>query len=368
MRILFYISTIRGGGAARVMINVANGLSKKDHVVLFVTNFPADLEYELESSIRRYNLETTENKGNTFSKNRTRIKVLRSIIAEERPDVAVSFMRENNFRLLISSKGLDVRTIVSVRNDPAKEYSSAVSKKLADILYKKADGIVFQTEDAKAAFPEEIQKKSVILFNQVDNRFFRKSKELGEYFVACGRLSRQKNYQMMIKAFAKLLEKHPDEVLRIYGEGPLKGELEDLVRELGIEGSVKFMGFSIDMPEVYNHSKLLVLTSAYEGMPNTMLEALASSVPVISTDCPCGGPRMVIKNGINGYLVPVDDIDYLAKVWISLTDSDITNMKPEAYNTALAFAEDKVLNDWERYISLIAANSEESDDGRKDSV
>lgn len=353
MRILFYISTIRGGGAARVMVNVANGMMREGHDVCFVTNFPSVNEYELSEGIRRYNLEEVENKGVVLIKNSTRIRKLRRIIRTEDPDISVAFMRENNFRLMLSASGLRTKTVVSVRNDPAKEYSSWASKRLADFLYSRADGIVFQTEDAKSVFPEIVQKKSRIIINQVDDKFFRESSVVGKYTIACGRLNSQKNYPMMLNAFAKVLKYRPDEVLRIYGDGRLRDELEALVDKLGIADSVEFMGVTSDMPSVYKDARLLVMTSDYEGMPNAMLEALASSVPVISTDCPCGGPRMIIKDGINGYLIPVGDVDALVNVWKGITDNDLISLKKGAYESAQGFKSDSVLKKWVEYLTIV---------------
>ena len=346
MRILFYISTIRGGGAARVMVNIANEMHVAGNEICFVTNFPADHEYALKEGIKRISLEYVENKGGTIQKNVSRIRSLRKVIVAERPDVCISFMRENNFRLLFASKGLKTKTIVSVRNDPEKEYPSTFSKMLAKILYRKADCVVFQAEDAKAFFPISVQKNARIIFNQVDEKFFCENDVDGDYIVACGRLSKQKNYSMMIMAFATVLQKYPDEVLRIDGEGDLKTELQNLTVELGIQDSVKFMGFSTDMVAAYSRAKFFVMTSDYEGMPNALLEALASSVPVISTDCPCGGPRMIIRNGENGFLIPVDDKDALAEKMVELLKVDRHTFKQSAHNSAETYSPIHVFDQW----------------------
>lgn len=351
-KILFYISTIRGGGAARVMVNIANGLYKKGFDICFVTNFRTDHEYQLSNNIHRLNLEETERKDNILIKNMHRIAGLRKIICEEKPAVSISFMGENNFRLIPAAFGLPTKTILSVRNDPNKEYGRKGNKTLANLLFAKADGIVFQTEEARAFFSKRIQKKSRIIFNQVDDRFFQRNFENGKYIVACGRLSKQKNYPMMLQAFSKVLKFYPNEKLLIYGEGELREELENLKNDLGIDNAVEFMGFSTNMPEVYRGAKMLIMTSDYEGMPNAMLEALASSVPVISTDCPCGGPRIIIRNKINGYLVPVGDADAFAEtISTVLADSSLLKrLKEGACESSQQFQADYIINDWLNYI------------------
>ena len=355
MKVLFYISTIRGGGAARVMVNLANGLITKGYDVCFVTNFPDVHEYSLCDEIKRINVENEEYKGNVLFKNASRILKLRNIIKTEDPDVCVAFMRENNFRLALATKGLKTKSIVSVRSDPKKEYRQKGSRQIANLLYRWVDGIVFQTEEAKAFFPDGIQKKATIIFNQVEDKFFNHHTENGEFILASGRLTEAKNYPMMLRAFKRVLDKFPDEVLRIFGDGALEEELKKDARDLQIENRVQFMGFSNDMSGNYFRAKFLVLTSNYEGMPNAVLEALASSTPVISTDCPCGGPQMVIQDGINGFLIPVGDDKACAEKMIYLLENpDVClQMKNKAFESSQVFRSDVVLDAWTDYIKSI---------------
>lgn len=347
MKILFYISTIRGGGAARVMVNLANALVD-EHEVFLITNFPSEHEYKLKKSVKMFRLEETEPHKNRVLKNIERLSSLRKIIKRTQPDVSVAFMRENNFRLIISTMGLKTKTVISVRNDPQKEYNSFFSQKLAEILFRKADGVVFQTEDAKNFFSDSIQSKSKIIFNQVDSKFFQKSDTIGQKIIACGRLSKQKNYHMMIDAFQIVLEKFPEEKLYIYGDGALEAELKTYVMEKGMSSSVFLMGFSENLVEIYSDAKLFLLTSDYEGMPNVMLEALASSVPVICTDCPCGGPKSVIRHGKNGLLCPVGNTEAFAEAMVEvLKDTEkLKLMRQNAYVSAQVFSADKVLEAW----------------------
>ena len=362
-KLLFYISTIRGGGAARVMTNIANAFCEKGIVVVFVTNFNDSHEYYLKENIKRLNIEKSEDKRNFLLKNTSRIMALRRIIRDEKPDVCISFMGENNFRLICATRRLRTRTIISVRNDPEREYSNKIHKILAKLLFPKADGVVFQTEDAKAWFPHRVQEKSRVIFNQVDEKFFCKNPEIGQYIVACGRLSKQKNYKMLLNAFAQVIKVFPNEELRIYGEGELKDELIEYTKMLGINNSVYFMGFSTNMEKVYENAKLMVMTSTYEGMPNAILEALASSVPVISTDCPCGGPRMVISNGVNGFLVPVDSVEALVEkiICVLKDNSIILKMKEKAYAMSQNYRSDIVISSWISFIESVQKDKQNID-------
>lgn len=355
MRALFYISTIRGGGAARAMVNLANGMIQRGHEVCFVTNFPDKQEYSLTREIKRINIERSENKSNVLKKNISRITKLRRILKKEAPDVSIAFMGENNFRLIIAAIGLKIKTIVSVRSDPEKEYRRKASKQIAYILYPHADGIVFQTDDAKEFFPRKLGKKSTIIFNQVDDKFFSKNHDNGQYIIASGRLTPAKNYPMLLHAFKKVHDVFPDETLRIYGDGQLEADLKKQAESMGLDQSICFMGFSDDMSENYKKAKFLVLTSDYEGMPNAVLEALASSVPVISTDCPCGGPKMVIRDDVNGYLVPVGDFEKCAERMLFLLKNPdkLAALKEQAYESSKLFKSDAVLNQWIQYMSSV---------------
>lgn len=183
MKILFYISTIRGGGAAKVMSNLANQFCISNEIV-FVTNFPGQHEYVLDGRIKRFNLEAEESRENILKKNFKRIICLRKYIKKETPDVVISFMGENNFRAIFANGFLRSKLIVSVRNDPDREYSNRLSRLMAKSLYRLADGCVFQTKDAMEWFPKSVQRKSRIILNQVDEKFLmlkgRKSK--GDYY------------------------------------------------------------------------------------------------------------------------------------------------------------------------------------------
>ena len=351
-KLLFYISTIRGGGAARVMVNIANGLSSRGYEICFVTNFPSDHEYVLKEDIRRINIEEKESNKGFLEKNYRRTKALRKIVRAESPGACIAFMVENNIRLILATAAIRTKTIVSVRNDPAREYNRKGFRLFANLLYSKADCIIFQTKDAQRWFSKSVRKKSRVIINQIDSRFFCDSDSPGSYIVACGRLVKQKDYPMLLHAFKSVLHELPGEQLMIYGEGELKDELVNLTKKLCIDSSVHFEGYESNMQEVYRNAKILVLTSQYEGMPNVLLEALASSVPVVSTDCPCGGPRMVIEDGVNGFLVPVGDSLRTSEAIVRIIGNENTlkTMRKESYITAQSFHPENILDNWERMI------------------
>ena len=141
--------------------------------------------------------------------------------------------------------------------------------------------------------------------------------------VAVGRLDVQKNYPLLIRSFAKIIKEGIDAELHIYGKGPLLEELSEIASVEGLEDKVVFKGFRSNVWHDIEKASVYVLSSDYEGMPNALIEAMALGLPVISTNCPIGGPSELITSGENGILVPIGDEDLLAKAMVSiLTNKD----------------------------------------------
>jgi len=355
-KIMFYINAIHHGGAERVMVNLANMFSLRGYEVILVTSFFDREEYSLSSSVKRLSLEEAEANQSFLKKNTTRINRLRAICKKEGPDILVSFMAEANFRAILASRFLGIKTLISVRNDPRQEYPGFLFKAAAKILYPLASGCVFQTEDAKKWFSRAVQKKSRIILNQVDEKFY-KVNFSGERkdIVTVGRLESQKNQRLLIEAFAQIADHFPEVNLRIYGDGELRQSLAELAKSLGINNRVYFMGACMDIQEKIQNAKLFVLSSDYEGLPNAVMEAMALGIPVVSTDCPCGGPRLLIKNNINGILVKTGDKAELIRAMDRiLRDKKFAKkISVNARIRASEFRPGKVFEKWEDFITSI---------------
>ena len=352
MKIAFYINAIHEGGAERVMVNLAKQFSEHGYDALMITSFVSPWEYGLGENVRRITLFRELNQG-FLTKNIKLVRALRRVIKEEQPDVVISFMAEPNFRMLWACRKKKIKKIISIRNDPEKEYPNLVYRVLAKHLYKKADRIIFQTEEAQKWFPKKIQEKSCILLNQVDEVFFNiKHQGVRHDIVATGRLVKQKNHTLLIRAFARISDQIEDN-LYIYGEGELRRDLEQLISNLGLTRRIFLPGQIDNVAETLKSAKLYVLSSDYEGMPNALMEAMAMGLPCISTDCPCGGPHMIIDNGFDGILVPVGDIKSLSESLVLLSkDKELNkslsvNAKEKA---RLLFGKDKIYNEWRDYI------------------
>ncbi|MBQ2901203.1 MAG: glycosyltransferase family 4 protein [Agathobacter sp.] len=353
MKIFFYINVLGGGGAERVVANLANQLAVVNHDVTVVTSYLIENEYTLNKGVKRYQLENEQYQDGFLQRNIRRVWRLRKLLKRENPDILISFMAEPNYRAIIASLGLRTKTLISVRNDPNREYAGKIGNLLGRYLLPLADGCVFQTEDAKNWFPLKLQNKSKIIFNAVREDFYHvKRNPVKGTIVTCGRLNEQKNHKMLIQAFEIIAQKFEDVNLHIYGEGNLRNELTEFIQSKGLEERVILKGATSDVEGVLASADIFVMSSDYEGMPNALMEALTVGVPCISTDCPCGGPRMLIKNGENGLLVPVgDSIEMADGIERILVNKEMKNrFGQNARESASLYHSDRVFREWQTYI------------------
>lgn len=359
MNIICYINKLNDGGAERVMSVLANGLSRRGHVVTLVTDYSAHHEYALDQMVNRVvingNLGQAEKSG--IIRTVKRVSYLRKLSKKNGADIVISFIRLANFRSILATRFLKTKNLISVRIDPKIGYRNKKQAALAKVLYPLADGCVFQTEDARAWFTPEIQSKSQIIFNPVSDVFFNtKGVAMQEKrIVSCGRLTRQKRFDLLIAAFDKVCDEFPDYKVEIYGTGPLQEKLQAQIDALDRQDQICLMGRCEDIPNTIKNASLFVLSSDFEGLPNALMEAMVLGLPVISTDCGGGGARALIDNGKDGLIVPCNDVDALAEVIRkSLADPEVTKLwGKKAGEKAEGFATEKIISQWEDYIREI---------------
>ena len=210
---------------------------------------------------------------------------------------------------ILTSRFLSIPVVVSVRGEPKEEYYSRFLRGAAMLLFPMADGVVLQSRRSADFFSQSVRKRAVILPNSIHPAFMREvyAGEREKKIVAVGRVDANKNHMMIIKAFASLAERYPDYELVIYGEGELRSRLLEQVREMGLQDRVHLPGSISDVADAIYKASVFVLSSNSEGMPNTLMEAMALGIPSIATDCPCGGPAELIEDGVNGLLTEVDN-------------------------------------------------------------
>lgn len=354
MKVLFYIDCMQMGGANRVMANISAHFAETGKNVVLVNDIEPEEdkpEYQIHPQIKRVFLD---GEGRTKGmKNIRRIFSLRRLVRRERPDAVVSFMGPPNIRMLLATVGLRTRKIVSVRNDPYREYGSGLRKIVANLVFLIADGCVFQTEEASCYFIRSVRNKSTIIFNLVNEKFYRVVWEKrGNEIAVVGRLQTQKNPLLALEAFIMIADHFPDHKLVFYGDDELKTDILRRSKEAGVDERVIVFGKTDEVEKKLAQSALYILSSDYEGMPNALMEAMAVGVPVISTDCPCGGPRNLIENPKQGKLIPCGDKVAMAKAMTELlldVKLQLELSKGEK-ERAKAFSPDKIFAQWEQFI------------------
>lgn len=309
MTIAFVIEKLRGGGAERITAALANEFCKNEpneiHIIVFSRQ--PDIDYSTDPRLHWHVLSDTS--GGRWKKIASKYFFLRNTIHKIAPQCVISLAIPRTTALLVLSMlGQRIPLILSERNDPEQFPTTKIWRKIRDLTYKIADGVVFQTEDARDHFTKNIKSKSAVISNPITASLpVPYTGQRNQRIVNFCRLVPQKNLDLLIDSFSDISAELSDYILEIYGDGPEKKRLEDKVRMLNLDHRVVFRGHSEHIYEDIHQAALFVSSSDYEGISNSMLEAIAMGIPTICTDCPAGGARQTINNGNNGILVPVRD-------------------------------------------------------------
>lgn len=317
-RILLFTKKSCGGGAERVLTHLANYLSGRSCSVVYASLVEHGY-YPLHESVERIVFCPAGEKP--FRQ----IQAMRRYLKENSFDAIVVFGVSEAIKMRIAVMGLPCkdRIIMSERNDPGSNVTTLRKKLLRRWAYSSAVRMVFQTEDARRYFPKAIQDKGEIIFNPLDvKKNDRQVAREPHRVIAAGRITPQKNYRMMLEAFCRFSQAFPEYVLDIYGKadaGATKEEMLCYIASHGMGEIIRLHDFSLNIVDEFYGSSIYLSSSNYEGLSNSMLEAMACGVVPICTDCPCGGAKAVIRSMENGILVPVGDSEkmYLALKYLA---------------------------------------------------
>lgn len=357
--IALFIASLSRGGSERVAVTLAGYLAKKGYKVSLVTQYQKENEFPLPEGVERYFSEITEEeKGGRLYNIFARLAKLRRIWKELDPDVVLSFIGKNNLMAILTTRGLGIPVAAAVRGEPSEEYASSLMMKAANLLFPLAAAVVLQTEKSKDYFSRRAVKHAVVLKNQLSETFLVPlyEGERKKRIVMVGRIDSNKNHEMGIRAFAALAERYPEYDLLILGEGDKRSELSKLVRDLKLEERIQLPGACSDVRDQIKDAEIFMLTSYSEGVPNTLLEAMAQGLACISTDCPSKGPAQIIKDGENGLLVPVGNVEALTEALGRLLGD--TMLREQIANKGLSvrkeYAGETVNREWEDFLNGIA--------------
>lgn len=252
------------------------------------------------------------------SQNYREIINLEKYLKQNKNATVISFLQPSIPITMLASRNLPNKVIFSERADPNRLMKKRYGERFIKKYYQRADAAVFQTQEAKNAYPENIALKGTVIPNPVKADLPEVYQgERNKNITTFCRISAQKNLMVLLKAFRKLYSDYPEYSLRIIGdalneEGRLiEGQMKEYIKEYSLEKSVLFEPFNANIHKAIIKDAMYVNSSDYEGISNAMLEAMAIGMPTVCTDCPIGGARATIKDGENGLLVPVNDVDAL---------------------------------------------------------
>lgn len=357
MNIMFAIGSLSGGGAERVVARLATEFSRRGHCVTICMIAKNLIEYEIDSKVKTIYIEPiTSIYGIRYLE---RSLKFRKYVNKFNPDIVISFTSGVSSFVLFALKGTRHRIIISERNNPYCDPVSTKLRRKRDKLYENADGLVFQTQEAKEYFSKSIQKKSAIIINpigeDIPNPY---NGEREALLVSVGRLEPQKNHKLLINAFVEINKQYPNYLLKIYGEGRLKMQLQEQIEQLNLQRSVFLMGYSNNVLSEIKKASAFILSSDYEGISNALIEAMALGIPVVSTDHPIGGAKLLIKNGENGMLTPVGDKDALIKSILKILSNRTfaKDISKRALYVRECASISSVANEWIDFIYKIIGN------------
>lgn len=346
-RLLFVVATMQGGGTERVIAILSNYFANRGIDVTILMTAGDEVSYSLHSEIHVISIGGSTS-GRVINRLK-RMKRMRKIFRMFRGQNIISFGTETNVWSILSDIGLHNRLVLSERNDP----NQCTYPMIRNAVYALGDYFVFQTEDAAKCFSRRIQNRSTVIGNPITGELPEIYRgERRNVIAAVGRLNEQKNYPLLITSFQKFLTFHPEYELEIYGKGELEQELKEICKNLKIEKQVRFCGFHTDVMSRIRDCKMYVLSSDYEGISNSLLEAMAIGMPVISTDCPIGGAKMCIRHGENGLLVPIGNNEALVNAMQLIANNKhrATEMGKRASQIRILFSKNEIGKKWQEIL------------------
>ncbi len=349
---IFLISYgFKGGGVQRVVTTLASELASRYRVTLLYVGSEKGI-YPISPKVEIARI--TEELFDHPERFSWLARWIRALKKRRGVYASISFLYLMN-SLNVASKADDV-IVCTERNNPSKnEFEISLFERIKE-LYEQADHVVFQSERVRSLFNDAVKAHSSILPNPVGVTCDRKS-ETKRRIVNAGRLVAQKNQALLIRAFRRFHEIHPDYSLSIYGIGfretDVEGELRNLIEELNLQDSVILEGLSTRICEDIADAEFFVLSSDFEGMSNALLEAMTTGFPCVSTDCE--GSTDVIEDGVNGLLIPRGDEDALLKAMLTLAEQEEyrERLGRQAKITAERFRKEKVAEEWTEMIESL---------------
>jgi len=355
--VVLVTGSLEGGGAERVMSEMANYWAQRGWRVTLATWSGPNIEdfYSLDPEVSRVWLDVHSPNSSLFAKARSnlaRVFRLRRLLRASRPDVILSFIHTSNVLTIVAAAGLPVRVVISERGCAGQVgeeslYSLSFSwRALRKLLYARSDAVTALNCESAQWLKKACRVEATVIPPALrplpEIRVEREDLILG-----VGRLHAAKGFDLLLKAYARVISDFPNWRLVLIGKGPQRSMLINLCEELNLTRRVEFLDPVRDVHLWMARAGLVVLPSRFEGFGNTVLESLAMGAAVISTNSP--GPASLIEDRTNGRLVPVDDSESLTRVMAELMSQPETRVRlgGAAMNVRKRFRQDRIMRKWE---------------------
>lgn len=397
MKILILLDSLKvGGGAERISATLGDELSQRGNNIHYLTFWDKNPKYNFEGQYHTLNCQNSDNniikRGYDFWKNSRSIK---NMCKELGIETLISVGENANFHAVLSKTlfGNSARIIISQHINPLIHINSKLKVQMINFFYNRADKTVCVSKEIEKLLNNNFNiKNTTTIYNMIDmgeinrlsqesivetdEKLMNKPAESGFNFINLGSLYQQKGQWYLTRSFRKVIDKYPEARLFILGEGPLKEELENLVKKLDLENNVYLLGNRENVFPYLKNSDCFVFSSLWEGFPMTIMEALCLNLPIISTDCMTGPreaicPELELKEEINypyygeyGILthpftnelifkdieeVPLNSSEeILADLMIEIIeDPKIREKYSKGSRIAQNFHKDKIIKEWE---------------------
>ncbi len=359
MRILLAIPSLRCGGSERVMSVLGNHWAAAGHPVALATFEPPDRDFfAVDPTVRRFVIGTTGAAGIDWMRaNAGRLRELRRAITAWKADVVLSFLYTMNLLAIGAAHGL-APVVVAERTDPRFKPVERWQGTLRRLAYPRAAAVVVQTDEVLEGWARDIARGTST--RAIPNPVLAPTASAwhgdparGPVIAAAGRLERGKGFDVLLRAFAQTAAGHPEWSLVIMGEGKERAALTAQAAREGVSDRV-FLPGTGDTAALFARADMFASASRVEGFPNTLLEAMAAGLPVVCTDCH-SGPREIVRDGVDGYRVAVDDVHGLARALVRLMDDEQLRQRcgRHAVEVLDRFALDRVAAEWERLFNEV---------------